>query len=287
VLRLARPRQWTKNLLVFAALVFARKLFVWDSLATAIGAFAVFCLASSSVYFVNDVMDAERDRRHPDKRRRPVAAGLVSPAAALTLGIALTASSLALAVGLRPAFGAAIALYLAISHAYSLGAKNIVIVDAMLIATGFVLRAVGGALAIDVPSSGWFVLCTFFGALFLALSKRRGEIFALELSAGDHRRVLDRYDAATLQTYTGATMATVILTYALYVMDMIEQGRVHGPIFAATLLFVVFGVFRYHLLVEETTLGDKPEEVLLQDRPTQLCALGFSLTAVAALYLGG
>ncbi len=287
LLRLMRPRQWTKNLLVFAALVFAKDLFVAEPFGLTVLAFAAFCMASSSVYIVNDVLDVERDRLHPSKRLRPIAAGEVSTGTAGIVAAVLTAGALLAAFWLRPAFAVVIALYIGLSHAYSLGGKNVVILDVMFIATGFVLRAVGGAVAIAVPSSDWFVLCTFFVALFLALSKRRAELVALERGAGSHRPVLDQYSRETLQALSAASMATVLITYALYVMDFHEPSGGRVPMLALTVPFVLFCVFRYHHLVDTTNLGDKPEEVLLRDRPTQLGVLGFVLAAIGALYVAG
>ncbi|MEE9606684.1 MAG: decaprenyl-phosphate phosphoribosyltransferase [Myxococcota bacterium] len=282
LLSLARPRQWIKNLLLYAALVFAERLFDATALALATLGFATFCLASSSVYLINDVIDAERDRLHPDKRRRPIAAGDVSEAAAALLAGLLTAASLALSFWIAPGFGFSVVTYLALSHFYTLVGKNIVILDVMLIASGFVIRAVAGALAIGVPSSDWFILCTLFLAMFLALSKRKAEILALEDGASRHRPVLGLYTAPALSAFTDTSMAALLISYALYVLNVHRGAAV--PL-ALTVPFVLFGVFRYYLLVETAQLGEKPEEVLLRDRPLQVCLLGFTAVAVAALYL--
>jgi len=284
-LRLMRPRQWSKNLLVFAALVFADRLLVGESIGLATVAFAAFCAASSSVYVVNDLLDAERDRLHPKKRHRPIAAGQVGRAAAAALATALTAVALGLAVWIGPAFAIAIVVYVGLSHFYSALGKNVVILDTMLIATGFVLRAVGGALAIDVPSSDWFVLCTFFLALFLALSKRRAELIALEAGAGAHRKVLDEYTPATLVAFTSTSIGAVVISYALYVLN--RNGDDGIPTLALTVPFVLFAVFRYHHLVETAGFGERPEDVFLRDRPFRWCVIGFAAVALGALYLGG
>jgi 4-hydroxybenzoate polyprenyltransferase len=193
VLRLLRPRQWIKNLLLFAALVFARQLFVPRSVALACLAFVAFCLASSSVYVVNDLVDAERDRFHPEKRARPIAAGVVAPRAAALLAALLTAAALAAAFWIGRGFGAAVVVYLGASHFYSLAGKNVVVLDVMLVAAGFVIRAVAGALAIRVPYSDWFVLCTLFLAMFIAFSKRRAELVACGDGAARSRPVLALY----------------------------------------------------------------------------------------------
>jgi 4-hydroxybenzoate polyprenyltransferase len=280
-----RPRQWVKNLLLFAALVFAKMLFSWDALVLALLGFAGFCLASSSVYVVNDLLDVERDRRHPEKRHRPVAAGVVSTGIATLLAAVLTAATLILSFWIGTAFGLAVVVYIGITHLYSLAGKNVVILDVMLIAAGFVIRAIAGALAIDVPSSDWFIVCTMFLALFLALSKRKAEMLALSEGARDTRPVLERYTPSALTVFTATAMAAALISYALYVVDTHNQLGTDLPLLWLTVPFAVFGLFRYHLLVETAGFGEKPEEVALLDRPFQACILGFAAVAVAALYL--
>jgi 4-hydroxybenzoate polyprenyltransferase len=284
--RLLRPRQWTKNLLLFAALVFAKELFDADALLLASLGFAAFCLASSSVYIINDLLDAERDRLHPDKRNRPIASGAVAPGRAVVVAAALTVASLALAFWVAPAFGIAVVLYVGLTHFYSLVGKNVVILDVLLIAFGFVIRAIAGALAIAVPISDWFILCMAFLALFLAVSKRKAELVALKEEAGNTRPVLERYTETSLDTYTAVTMAATLICYGLYVLDFQKQAGSDSRLLMLTVPVVIYGVFRYHHLAETTGMGDKPEEVLLRDRPIQLCALAFALVAVTALYLG-
>jgi 4-hydroxybenzoate polyprenyltransferase len=281
-LRLIRPRQWSKNLLVFAALVFANELFSPDSVVKSLLAFVSFCAASSSVYVINDVLDAERDRQHPEKCRRPIASGAIAPRGAVALAGVLTVLALSLAWWIGWRFAAAIGFYIALVHFYSAVGKHVVLLDTMLVAAGFVVRAVGGALAIDVPTSDWFVLCTFFAAMFLALSKRRAELLALKGGAGLHRSVLDQYTEPTLATFTSTAIAATAITYALYAIDTSEAF----PLLPLTVPFVLFAVFRYHHLVETAGLGEKPEEVFLHDRPFQLCVIAFAAGSFAALYLG-
>jgi 4-hydroxybenzoate polyprenyltransferase len=286
MLRLLRARQWTKNLLLFAALIFAKELFDPGALLFASLGFAVFCLASSSVYIVNDLLDAERDRSHPEKRSRPIASGAVPPARAVIVAAVLTVVSLALAFAIAPAFGIAVALYIALTHFYSLVGKNVVILDVLLIGFGFVIRAIAGALSIDVPISDWFILCAAFLALFLAVTKRKAELITLQEGAGNTRPVLERYTETSLNTYIAVTMAATLICYGLYVLDFHKEVGNDSPLLMLTFPVVVFGVFRYHHLAETTGLGDRPEEVLLRDRPIQVSGLGFGLVAVAALYLG-
>ena len=285
MLRLLRPKQWTKNLLLFAALVFAEELFHPAAFVTACLAFVAFCLASSSIYVVNDLVDVERDRLHPDKRQRPIVSGEVSKGKAAALAAVLSAGALGLAFWIGHGFGLAVVVYMVLSHFYSFAGKNLVILDVLLIAIGFVLRAVAGAIAIDVPFSDWFVLCTLFVALFIALSKRRAELLATR-NAGGSRPVLMKYSESALTSFTGTSMAAAVISYSLYVQDILADSGGELRALILTVPFVIIAIFRYHLLVEKEGLGEKPEEILLSDRPLQLSMLGFVLVAVAAFYVG-
>jgi len=282
--RLMRPRQWTKNLLLFAALIFANKFFDPESAILACLAFTAFCLASSSAYVINDLLDAERDRRHPVKRNRPIAAGQVSPGRAAALACVLTVTALGIAFGIAPAFGVAMSIYLVSTHFYSLVGKNVVILDVLMIAFGFVIRAIAGALAIDVPISDWFILCTAFLALFLAVSKRKAELVALKDDAESFRPVLGHYTETSLNTFTAVTMSAAMISYGLYVLDFQRAHAADAHLLMLTFPIVIFGIFRYHHLTETTDMGDKPEEVLLRDRPIQVCSILFAAFAVVALY---
>lgn len=282
LIRLLRPRQWPKNLLVFAAAIFANQLFVASSASLAALAFVAFCLASSSVYVINDLMDVEVDRHHPVKSSRPIAAGEIGKGPAIGLAVALTLAALGLAEAINGPFAITIAVYIALVHFYSIIGKHIVILDVMLVATGFVLRAVGGALAIQVPSSAWFVLCTFFAALFLALSKRRAEMISREGDSAWHRAVIGEYSEAALAAYTTTAMAATAITYSLYV---IESAALF-PLLPLTVPFVLFAVFRYHHLVEMAELGEQPEDVFQRDRAFRVCVLAFVALSMTAIYLG-
>ena len=285
MLRLLRPKQWTKNLLLFAALVFAEKLLDPASVLEAAIAFVAFCLASSSVYVVNDLVDVERDRAHPEKRHRPIASGKVSRGQALVLALGLTAAALALALPLGRPFITVTVVYLGLSHFYSFVGKNIVLLDTLLVAIGFVLRAVAGALAIAVPYSDWFVLCTLFVALFIALSKRKAELLAGGDSSGS-RPVLEHYTVGALTAFTGTSMAAAVISYSLYVQDVAGRAGEELRLLIFTVPIVIAAIFRYYLLVENAGAGEKPEEILLSDRPLQLCALAFLLVAIVAFYGG-
>jgi 4-hydroxybenzoate polyprenyltransferase len=279
---LLRPQQWSKNLLVFAATIFANQLFVPWSVSLAALAFVAFCLASSSVYIVNDILDAEVDRQHPVKRSRPIAAGEIRTGVASWLAVVLAFTALGLALAINGPFAIAIAAYIALVLFYSVAGKHIVILDTMLVAVGFVLRAVGGALAIQVPSSDWFVLCTFFAALFLALSKRRAEMISQDGGSAGHRAVIGEYSESGLVTYMTTAIAATVITYSLYA---IGAARLY-PLLPLTVPFVLFAVFRYHHLVETAGFGERPEEVFLRDRTFQVCVLAFLALSIAAIYLG-
>jgi 4-hydroxybenzoate polyprenyltransferase len=285
-LRLMRPKQWTKNALLYAALVFAHKLLDLEAVLLATLGFVSFCAASSSVYIVNDLLDVDRDRLHPEKRHRPIASGAVSPALAGVLGLGLTVGSVALAFAIGPMFGVAVITYLGMSHFYSLAGKNIAVLDVMLIAAGFVIRAVSGALVIDVESSNWFILCTLFLAVFIALCKRKAEMLALNDSAESTRPVLHFYTLDALNSFISTSMAGVLIAYALYVLDTRFTSSMSFQVLTLTLPFVMFGVFRYYLLVETANAGERAEEVLLRDRPIQVCVVGFAFVAIIAIYAG-
>jgi len=282
LIRLLRPHQWSKNLLVFAAAIFAHQLFVPWSASLAALAFVVFCMASSSVYIVNDLLDAEVDREHPVKRSRPIAAGEIGTVTAIWLAAALAFAALGFALAINGPFAIAIATYIALVLFYSIAGKHIVILDTMLVAAGFVLRAVGGALAIQVPSSDWFVLCTFFAALFLALSKRRAEMISQDGGSAGHRAVIGEYSESGLAAYTTTAIASTVITYSLYA---IGTARLF-TLLPLTVPFVLFAIFRYHHLVETAGLGERPEEVFLRDRTFQVCVLAFVALSITAIYLG-
>ena len=287
VLRLLRPRQWIKNLLLFAALVFARQLFVPRSIGLACLAFVAFCLASSSVYVINDLVDAERDRQHPEKRARPIASGEVSPREAALLAALLSAAALGTAFWIGRGFGAAVVVYLGASHFYSLAGKNVVVLDVLLVAAGFVIRAVAGALAIHVPYSDWFVQCTLFLAMFIAFSKRRAELVALGSGAARSRPVLALYSERSLAAFTSASMAAAVISYSLYVQDVHQKAGPARGLLPLTVPFVIFVIFRYHLLVEKGALGERPEEAVFKDGFLLASLGGFAAVALAAFYWGG
>ena len=282
VVGLMRPRQWTKNLAVFAGIVFAGRLFDRHLLGIAVLAFASFCLVSSALYALNDVLDAERDRQHPVKKDRPVASGRMSSTSALGVSAVLFIIGSALAAAAGPSFIAAIGAYVVLQLLYAFALKNVSIVDMLVIAAGFVLRAVAGAVAIAVPVSPWLVLCTGLLALFLAAAKRRHEIVLLrEFSAG-HRPVLAEYSAELLDSFMVTLSAATITSYALYTFF---EAKAPAHLMMLTIPFVIYGVLRYQSLVLSNDSGGHPEEVLLGDGPILADVVLWMAAAIAVLYL--
>jgi len=278
--RALRPKQWTKNGLLFAALIFSEKYEDLDAIRNVLLGFALFCMISSSGYLVNDLRDVEADRLHPKKKNRPIAAGEVPVGFAWVLAVVMMVAGIVGAFWLNTGFGVTAASYLAVTLTYSTFFKHTVVLDVMLIATGFVLRAVAGAEAIPVISSPWFLTCTAFGALFIGFSKRLAEIRALGDAAGAHRKILDEYSIPMLEQFISIMTGCAIISYALYAVD---SG--HGPAMMLTVPFVIYGILRVMYLVEKGE-GGAPEMMLLKDRPLQACLLLFGASAILAMRYG-
>ncbi|MAE71323.1 MAG: decaprenyl-phosphate phosphoribosyltransferase [Gemmatimonadetes bacterium] len=293
IVRSMRPKQWTKNGVVFAGLIFSRSLGQPQMVLRAVAAVAIFCLLSGSVYLINDIKDIDKDRRHPTKCKRPLPSGALSVAQAWGAAIVLAAGSLAAAFALNPKFGALAAGYVALVSAYSFGLKNVVVVDVFAIALGFVLRAVAGveALALEGSSielSPWLLICTFLLATFLALAKRRNEISSFEKEgkvAAAHRAVLDEYTLPLLDQMTAAVSSATIVAYALYTFDERTVQSFGSAALAATTPFVMYGIFRYMYLVHRRQMGGNPETIFLTDRGILTCVLLWILSAGAIIYL--
>lgn len=284
LIRAMRPRQWTKNVLVFAGLIFGQKLNDVRSVEIAVAAFGVFCLLSSAVYLLNDVRDREADRLHPAKSRRPIAAGALGVGPALGAAATLAAVALALAFWINTPFGLVAAAYLTLMAGYSLSIKHIVILDVLAIACGFVLRAAGGAAAIEVTFSHWLLLLTLLGALFLALSKRRAELVALTGDAQSHRKSLGDYSPYLLDQMIGVVTASTLLAYAFYTMspDTVQRFGTTQLIF--TVPFPLYGIFRYLYLVHQREGGGSPSDALLEDRPILVCVALWAISVVLIIY---
>ncbi|MGQ9674107.1 MAG: decaprenyl-phosphate phosphoribosyltransferase [Chloroflexota bacterium] len=277
-----RPKQWSKNVIIFFGLIFSMNLFNSRMLVTTIAAFAVFCVLSSVVYIVNDIADLEKDRLHPLKRHRPLASGMISPRIAALVAAAMLALGLLSAFTIGLGFGLVATLYLLLMFAYSFGLKHLVIIDVFVIAGGFVLRAVAGAVAIDVPISPWLYVCTVLGALFIGFGKRRHELILLNDDATKHRRILEEYSPAMLDQMMTIVTATTVMAYSLYTFTAENLPSNHAMM--ATIPFVLYGVFRYLYLVHLKNHGGSPEEMILRDGPLALDAFLWIATAIAVLY---
>jgi 4-hydroxybenzoate polyprenyltransferase len=277
-----RPKQWTKNAVVFAALVFDHKLFNTSAFAMVIAAALCFCLVSSAVYIVNDLRDAESDRAHPKKRLRPIASGEIGPSTASALVVLLLAISVPLATALRPEFALVIGGYLALMTAYTFMLKHLVIVDVFAISAGFVLRAAGGAVVLNVPISPWLYVCTVLLSLFIGFGKRRHELILLEDSAGSHRRNLDEYSPELLDQFILITAAATIMAYSLYTFVAANLPDDHSMML--TIPFVVYAIFRYLFLIHRRDGGGSPEQLLLSDLPLLSCIALWGLASVLILY---
>jgi 4-hydroxybenzoate polyprenyltransferase len=279
-----RPGQWTKNLLVFAGVLFGRKLFDPRAVADAFAAFAIFCALSGAVYLFNDIADRDADRQHPLKRRRPIASGAVPLKLAGGAAALLGAVGLAAAFRLNVAFGAVAASYLVLQAAYSQILKNIVILDVLAIAVGFVLRAVGGAVAVDVEIGHWLVVCTILLALFIALAKRRHEIVLLADGAASHRPILGEYSAYLLDQMIGVVTASTLISYVFYTISPETAAKFGTEWLGLTIPFPLYGIFRYLYLVHQREGGGSPAELLLTDRPLLLCVALWALAVAIIIY---
>lgn len=280
-----RPRQWSKNILVFAGLLFAQDMLRLPKIQQAMTAFLLFSLSSGAVYLLNDVFDRKKDAQHPLKRLRPIAAGRLSPIVAILAAVVFAAVSLFAAFRLDGRFGAVIAAYLVMTLAYSAALKNVIIVDVLIIAAGFVLRAVGGAWAIQEAVSSWLIICTIFLALFMALGKRRAETLVLGDHAGEVRKTLLRYDRAFLDQMITISTAACMMSYALYTLDSETVSKFGTRNLVLTLPLVIYGLFRYLYLVYHENRGESPERAILGDRAMLVCAVLYALTVVVILYL--
>lgn len=279
-----RPRQWTKNLIVLAGLIFGERLLDPAAVINATVAFGVFCLLSGAVYLVNDIGDREADRLHPTKSTRPVAAGDLSVGAALAFGISIAAVGLAAAFRLSVGFGLIGFTYVALLVLYSVWLKHLVILDVLTLALGFVLRAWGGAVAVGVVMSHWLLLLALLLALFLALSKRRAELVSLADDARHHRPSLAEYSPHLLDQMISVVTASTLLAYAMYTIDAATVARFGTDRLIWTLPFPLYGIFRYLYLVHRREGGGNPSEILLSDRPLLICVALWGVAVILLIY---
>ncbi len=285
LLRALRPYQWSKNLLVFAALVFALELQDPQKIGAATIAFLCFCAASSATYLFNDIRDRNRDREHPEKAQRPIAAGRVSVPVAIVTAIVLALVAL---LGSRAGnwrLTVVIAVYLVLQGAYSLGLKHVPIIDALCVSAGFLLRAVGGAEAVDVPISSWLLMCTIFLSIFISFAKRRHEFVTLPSGGEEHRQSLAGYSVEVLDQLITISAAATLISYALYTTDAETVEKFGSNRLLLTLPYVIYGVFRYLALVHMNEEAGDPSLALVRDKPLLITVALWGLTVVALLYL--
>jgi 4-hydroxybenzoate polyprenyltransferase len=282
--RSLRPEQWTKNLVLFAGLLFGLRLFDTTAILRSMAAAGIFCLLSGVVYLVNDVMDREADQRHPLKRHRPIASGALSPQFAIVAALVISVGSLAASWALGPLFFTIALAYVVLQTLYSGPLKHIVILDVLTIAFGFVFRAAAGAVVVDVPISHWLLICTVLLALFLALSKRRHELVLLADGATSHRRILEEYSPYLLDQMIGVVTATTLMAYTIYTVSPETTQRFGTDWLGLTIPFPLYGIFRYLYLVHQKKGGGSPSEMLLNDMPLLICVALWACTVVLIIY---
>ena len=279
-----RPEQWTKNLLVLAGVVFGGRLLELRALLAALAAFAIFCALSGAVYLFNDVADREADQLHPLKRARPIASGQLSTRMALIVAALLGVAGIQAALMIRPEFGLVAGSYLAVLLVYSFVLKHVVILDVLMIAAGFVLRAIAGAVAVDVPIGRWLLVCTTLLALFLGLSKRRHELTLLAEDATGHRRILEEYSPYLLDQMIGVVTSSTLIAYTVYATSPDTAARLGTDKLGLTIPFVLYGIFRYLYLVHQKRGGGSPAALLLADRPLLVCVALWAASVIVLLY---
>jgi 4-hydroxybenzoate polyprenyltransferase len=284
LLKTMRPRQWTKNGFIFAALVFDKQLFIPQSFLRTLAGFALFCLISSAVYIFNDLADIEADRQHPEKKNRPIPSGKLPASVALTAAIALVVVTLVLGYLLAPPFATVVALYLAINLLYSKWLKHVPIIDVLIIAAGFVLRVGAGVTLIHVERfSPWLYVVMTLLSLFLGFGKRRAELTLLAHDASSHRKVLDGYTLPLLDQYILIVSSTTVVAYSLYTFSAPNLPANHSMML--TIPFVMYTIFRYLYLIHIEKAGGAPEDVLLSDRPFQVAMVLWVLVVLIIFYL--
>ena len=279
-----RPRQWTKNFVLFAGIIFDGQLLKLAPLLRVSAAFFIFCLASGLVYTINDLMDIQNDRQHPKKKLRPLASGKLTPKTAIVFSVILTAVIFTSAFWLSFQFGLICLGYVLLMLAYSIWLKHIVLIDVLTISAGFVLRMLAGIAVIEVAYiSPWLLLVTSLLALFLGFGKRRAEISLLNENANEHRRSLTGYTTQLLDQLIIIVLTAALITYGLYTFSESSTPNSHPMMF--TIPFVLYGLFRYLYLLNSKDSGGAPEEVLLTDRPIQVAVLLWVLSVILVIYL--
>ncbi|ETT29340.1 UbiA prenyltransferase [Paenibacillus sp. FSL R5-192] len=273
--RLLRPKQWTKNLLLFAALLFSFEEIRTETILATLLGFILFSLVAGCVYILNDFVDRDRDRQHPVKRYRPMASGQVNPSHALLFGIILLILSVGTAFMMNLLFGVLCIVYFLLNVSYSFVLKHLVILDMMTIAAGFVLRAIAGGVLIHVPFTPWFLICTMLLSLFLAIGKRRNELTLLEGNTGSHRKVLDNYSITLLDQFNTIVTTATIISYSLFTFT--SDRTIH---LMWTIPLVIYGMFRYLYLIHIKNQGGSPDRVLFEDKPILITVMLYVISVV-------
>ncbi len=285
-----RPKEWSKNVLLFAGLVFSHHAFELPFLFRAAEGFLLFSFVASSIYILNDLVDREKDRAHPVKRNRPIASSALSPAVAWSAVAILAAGSMLAGFLIWPGFGLCLAIYFVLNVAYSYRLKHMVILDVLSISIGFLIRAIAGVQALravdpEVLLSPWLLVCTFFGSLFLAVCKRRNELVLLDEGAASHRAALGKYTVELIDHIIAVTTGATMLSFSLYTIwpDTVAKFGTDGLIY--TIPFVTYGLFRYMYLVLQKGMGGNPAEALLSDRPTLVNIALWTAAVLVILYI--
>lgn len=280
IIKLLRPKQWLKNFFVFAAVIFSRKFFNPSYMITTIQVFIAFCLAASSVYVFNDIIDAEKDRQHPEKKFRPIASGKIKKRQAIELYFLLILVVILLVFQLNRHVMYILLFYIGINVAYSLLLKNIVIIDVMIITLGFVLRVESGSVACQIHLSPWLILCTILISLFLAINKRKGELLTLKEGSSSHRKILNEYSIEFIDKMETIVTPSILISYCLYTFQSVQ-----GTKMMLTIPFILYGIFRYQYLVIKDNVGGKPEDLFFKDIPFLINIVLWILSVLIILYL--
>lgn len=284
IFKTMRPKQWTKNLFVFAGIIFSQNLFNFPLLLKTVLAFFVFCLLSGSIYVMNDIADLNEDRHHPLKSQRPLASGRLKVSYAVWVLIFISLFSLGISFRLSPLFFLVALAYFMLQLAYSLVLKHMVILDVFVVAIGFVLRVIGGAIVIDVPISPWLIVCTILLALFLSLSKRRHELVLLNEEAKNHRKILAEYSPYLLDQMISVVTASTVIAYCFYTLSEETVKKFGTKNLVFTIPFVLYGIFRYLYLIHKKKVGGNPETVFINDRPLLIAVILWVITVGIILY---
>ncbi len=283
MVKLIRPHQWIKNVFVFAGLIFSRNFLFPSSIVKSVVAFVLFCLLSSGVYILNDIFDYEEDRVHPSKKKRPIAAGTVAKRTGMIVASFIIVAALVGAYFTAVPFFYTCIIYTLLMILYSAVVKKVIILDVLFVATGYVLRAIAGAVVINVEISPWLLLCTLLLALFLAISKRRSEIIRLGEQAVQHRKTLSSYSVNLLNQMIGIVTSACIVSYCLYTLAPETTAKFGGGSLIYTIPFVLYGIFRYLYLTFRSADAEAPEKIITRDIPLQICLVLWAAVCIVIL----